>query len=453
MSAMNLIRDLYLTDFAPVSPGADAAVKRFQEELPFKVIEVASGTERNGWLVPNSWAYTTATIKKNGKVIYDGRKHPLGVVGYSLPFSGTVDLATLREHLFFSGDMPSALVFHCTHFYRPLERDWGFVVPKSFYAKLKPGKYDVEIAVQETKGTMKILEYTLPGESHERVVFHGHNCHPGQANDDLSGCAAGIEIMKRLAAIPRRRYTYTLLISPELFGAFYWLDRLSQAEVRNLRYGVMLKSVGNEAELKLQLSYPGNTEIDLAARNALRKINPEFVEGKFRRVYGNDETLFEAPGYKVPTISLTRYPFRQYHTSEDTPKIISEKRLEETIQVGVDIADALERNCYLSANFTGLLALSNPKYNLYQPFWNPAEKKGPKRNASHEWHYLMIDMFRDFEKNISMLEIAERHGLPFAEVYDYLNKLRATGAIDFVDERAATEVNQPTRQHVQARVA
>lgn len=448
MSTWNLISDLYLNDFAPVSPGSDEAVARFQQELPFTVHEVASGTEKNGWLIPNSWSYTTAEIRKNGKVIYDGRKHPLGVVGYSLPFSGTVDLATLRKHLFFSKELPNALVFHCTHFFRPLERDWGFVVTKKLYDSLKPGKYEINLVTEEVPGTMKILEYTLPGDSAERVVFHGHNCHPGQANDDLSGCAVGIETMKRLASLSRRRYTYTLLIAPELFGAFYWLDKLNAKEVSNLKYAVMLKSVGNNAELKLQLSYPGNTELDLAARNTLRNLNADFVEGKFRRVYGNDETLFEAPGYKVPTISLTRYPFREYHSSEDTLKRLSNARLEETTTVVESIVDCLERNCYMTGNFRGLLGLSNPKYNLYQPFWNPAEKSGPKKNASNEWHYLMIEMFRDFENNISMLEVAERHRLPFAEVFTYLNKLRATGAIDFV-----TEKDSQARQQVHARVA
>ena len=43
----------------------------------------------------------------------------------------------------------------------------------------------------------------------------------------------------------------------------------------------------------------------------------------------------------------------------------------------------------------------------------------------------MIDMFRDFDGKISILEVAERHRLPFQEVYDYLGQLRDTGAITF----------------------
>ncbi len=431
MSIKKIIEDLYLTDFAPVSPGADQAVERFRQELDFKVHQFPSGLEKNGWLIPESWNYTRAEILRDGKTIYNGRHHPMGVVGYSPPFKGVVDREELRKHLYFSQEQPEALVFHCTHFFRPLERDWGFCVPKSFYDNLLDGHYEVVIEAESKPGTMKVLEYTLKGTSTDTILFHGHNCHPGQANDDLSGCAVGIELLKQLSDLPNRRFTYTLLISPELFGTFYWLDSLSEKTVQTLKYAVMLKSVGNKADIKLQHSYFGDTFIDLAARNAVRTHCPQFTEGAFRRVYGNDETLFEAPGYEIPTISLTRYPFPEYHTSLDTPDTIEESTLEETVAILRQIVFCMEENVLLQRHFKGLLALSNPRYNLYQPYWNPAEKAGPKRGEQTDWHYLMIDMFRDFEKNISLLEIAERHRLPFPEVHHYLSKLKATGAISF----------------------
>ena len=34
---------------------------------------------------------------------------------------------------------------------------------------------------------MKVLEYTLPGSSSETIIINAHNCHPFQANDDISG--------------------------------------------------------------------------------------------------------------------------------------------------------------------------------------------------------------------------------------------------------------------------
>lgn len=424
-----------MIDFAPVSPGADAGNKRLMEELPFCVHEFKSGQEKNGWVIPDSWSYGKAEIRKDGKLIYDGRKHPLGVVGYSKSFQGKVQLDELKRHLFFSREQPEAIVFHCTHFFRPAERDWGFCVPKKLYDELRSGEYEVDLCVDSRPGKMKVLEYTLPGESDETIFFHAHNCHPAQANDDISGVATGVELMKRIGKLENRKFTYTLLVSPELLGSFYWLDSLGDAKASKLKFGVMLKSVGNNAPLKLQKSFSGNTAIDLAAMNAMKEKNPAFEWGPFRRVYGNDETVFEAPGYEIPTVSLTRYPFPEYHTSLDTPAIISEDSLKEAVQVALSMVNSLEKNANLRRKFKGLIALSHPRYDLYQRFYNPAEKDGPSRAQVSQWYYLMTDMFRFFDGNHSILQISEKYDLPFPAVYEYFLKVRERGLIEFEDWR------------------
>ena len=426
-----LIEDVYMWDMAPVSPDADRLVARLRKELPFELRAFDSGTEKNGWQIPNSWHYTKAEIRKDGALVYDGRAHPLGVAGYSPSVRKMVGLEELRDHLVYSNEWPEDLVFHCTHFFRPLEREWGFSVPKALFDSLGEGDYEVLIEAVEAPGTLNALEYRLPGASDEEVFFHAHSCHPGQANDDLSGVACGIELFKRLARRGDRKYTYTLLVSPELFGSFFWLESLPKERAAKLKYGVMLKSVGNDAPMKLQLSYPGDAEIDLAGRNALRSVQGDFVEGPFRRVYGNDETIFEAPGYEIPTISLTRYPFPEYHTSRDTPEIIPEARLEETVAILERLCFALDHNHRLQRHFDGLLGLSHPRYDLYQRYYNPAERDGAGRGGQYDWHYLMIDMFRDLDSRIGLLEIAERHRLPFDEVLAYFTKFRDTGAISF----------------------
>lgn len=428
-----LIEEVYLWDMAPVSPDGDRLAERLCRELPFTVRSFDSGTEKNGWQIPNSWHCTRAEIRKDGRLVYDGRAHPLGAAGYSPSVDKVVGVEELKAHLVYSNEWPNELVFHCTHFFRPLERDWGFSVPKTLFDGLEEGEYHVLIAAEERPGQLRALEYTLPGSSDKTVFFHAHSCHPGQANDDLSGVAAGIEVMKRLAARNDRKFTYTLLVSPELYGSFFWLDSLSDVERAKLKYGVMLKSVGNDAPMKLQLSYPGDTKADLAGRNALRAVQGEFAEGPFRRVYGNDETIFEAPGYEIPTISFTRYPFLEYHTSRDTPAILSDQRMEETVAVLERLCFALDHDVRLKRHFKGLLGLSHPRYDLYQPYWNPAERGGPSRGTQHDWHYLMIDMFRDLDGQISLIEIAERHKLPFDEVLAYFTRFRDTAAITFID--------------------
>ena len=56
------------------------------------------------------------------------------------------------------------------------------------------------------------------GKSKNTVIINAHNCHPFQANDDMSGCAVAILIFKELKKFKNLYYTYRLLISPELTG-------------------------------------------------------------------------------------------------------------------------------------------------------------------------------------------------------------------------------------------
>ena len=36
---------------------------------------------------------------------------------------------------------------------------------------------------------MLVYDYYLEGSTKDEIIFNAHNCHPYQANDDISGCA------------------------------------------------------------------------------------------------------------------------------------------------------------------------------------------------------------------------------------------------------------------------
>ena len=133
---LNLMKKLCALRLAPVSEDADKAVDILCNELPFKVYEYESGAEYNGWTVPMKWKPVKAGIWKNGKLIYDGVKYPLGVAGYSTSFKGTVSLDELKKHLFYHPNLPDALVYHCDYYYKPWLKDWGLCVPYNLYNNL-----------------------------------------------------------------------------------------------------------------------------------------------------------------------------------------------------------------------------------------------------------------------------------------------------------------------------
>ena len=95
---------------------------------------------------------------------------------------------------------------------------------------------------------------------------------------------------------------------------------------------------------------------------ALRGLDPEGYLGAYRTIIDNDERQFNAPGVRVPMLSLSRVeapkdtgrpPFPEYHSSLDTPAVVSKERLEASVDVVLGIIKAWEHNHYVVNNFKG----------------------------------------------------------------------------------------------------
>ncbi len=105
---MQMLEDLTPLSRAVCSIGYDKAVEYMREVLPFELISIPQTTEHNGWAIPPSWDVAEAKILKDGRLIYDGAAHPLGVIALSAPFSGTVDLEELKKHLYYDHRNPES---------------------------------------------------------------------------------------------------------------------------------------------------------------------------------------------------------------------------------------------------------------------------------------------------------------------------------------------------------
>jgi aminopeptidase-like protein len=446
---LQLIRDLSPLRMAPNSAGADASVEILKQELPFVVHEFEGGAEVNGWVCPMKWEVREAKIRDvDGGVVYDGMWHPLAVMGYSQSFVGRVTGDELKRHLFFPDAFDDALVYHCDLFYKPFRKEWGFSVTKQFFDSIQPDRvYDVELGTDFEAGTMKVLEYVLPGDSEDSVVMNAHNCHPYLCNDDLAGIAVGIEVCRALARLPRRRFTYRLVVGAEHFGSIFYLSRLSEAQAQRLKWGVFLEMLGSTGGLALQRSFRGDTMIDRAFQNALAHGNVAWRSDFFRKVVGNDETCWEGAGYDIPFPSLSRSlgagHFPEYHTSHDGPDFIVPEKLAEAVRIVLDAFDILENDLVMTRKFKGLVALSHPRYDLYKAYYDPSE---PDRKTVPEsamnWNYLMDCLPRYFDGETRVLEVAERHNLPFRSVCDYVRQFESKGLID---TQPAPATNPPRR--------
>ena len=325
-------------------------------------------------------------------------------------------------------------------YYKPHRKIWGFSLPYDLYKNLKPGKYDIDLKTSHTPGAMKVLEYVQQGKSEKTIILNAHNCHAAQLNDGPAGYVVLMEVMERLKS-KKTKYTYRLVVGPELIGTVFYLSSLDKKAISNFKLGIFLEMVGHDNPIfSLQESLRGDSLIDKIAHHVLKHKSQGYWSAPYREIIGNDESVWEAPGYEVPMISLSRcesigstYP--QYHLSSDNLKIIKKDKLEETAEIIFQMLDILEKNCFLKRKFTGLVALSNPKYDLYIiPGTDPAIKNSDKIEARLKWHGLMNRLPRYMDENYSILDIAIKHNLPFDQVYDYLLKFKHKGLVEFVEK-------------------
>ena len=429
MKLINIIKKLYPFDYSIAGQGNDIAIKEFMKLLQFKIHSFKSGLKHNGWKIPHSWQLKKGLIKDGKNIIFDAKKKKFAVPIQSSSFSGKINYEKLIDHIFISKKNKNATPYNWTGLYRAQKPSWGFCMSENELKKIKKKRYKIEISSSIKKSKMKVLEYTLKGKSDETIIINAHNCHPYQANDDISGCAVGIKLFQELKKIKNRKFTYTLLIAPELYGPIFWLNKINKKKLKNLKYCILLKSVGNNNKIKLQHSVQKNTEIDNLALKALKYSKEKFSTGNFRTVYGNDEIVFDSPGYNIHTISLTRSPFSEYHTDLDTPKIISQKKILQTFLILKNIILNLENKIRFKNNYKGVIALSNPKFKLYLNAESPGIDKKKYTKKQKNWNLLMNNLPSFLDKKMTVEDIADYHKLPYQEVLTYCLKWESKNLI------------------------
>lgn len=398
------------------------------EGCPLTVYTYPSGADVNGWEVPQHWTIERALVKRDGEVLFDGTEHILGVCNMSVSFSGKLSKAELDKHVFYSKAAPHAYLYNPMSGLRPWERRWALSIPWERYKDFPEGEYEIDLVTRfEDHGT-EVAELRHDGESAETIVFNAHTCHPCQANDGLSGGLVMMELFNWLR--PRKtRYSYRGLLGAEHMGSVHYVASLSETEIANIKLGIFLESVGSETPLALQQSFTGTSIIDRIAEYVLRDIEPGLKVGKFRTIVGNDETVWEAPGIEVPMVSITRHPYPQYHTSDDNLENQSTARLQEVLDGCKRMINILEEDRTIHRKFCGLVALSNPRFDLYRRRANPTIDYGLSEE-NLRWGLLQDYVMRYFDGRHSAFEIARANRLPFEEVRAYLAAFAEKGLVE-----------------------
>lgn len=429
---IELIRDLCRYATGVVADDNEKLFARLAQELPLRIHRFRSGDSFNGWSTPKNWRVRQAQIKRDGKVVFDGLANTLGVARYSKSFKGTLEWEELQPHLVTNADIPDAYVFHCMWQYRPWQADWALSVPYETYRTFGHGKYEVVLETEYSEGEMLVGEYDKPGRSDATVVFQSHSCHPHMANDGFAGSAVIIRLMQELCGRDTH-YTYRFVVGPEHIGTVFYLRDMPQKERERIVCGVFEEMPGTAGPIKMASTFRGRQLIDRAFAHAARHHSASHVCVPWRQGAGNDETVWEAPGYEVPFLEVTRsedlmHPFREYHTSLDTAELMNAAQLDEMLEVMRKTVDILEGNFRIWRKFDGLICLSNPQYDLYMEREDPAVKKDLPAD-SEKWGYLLDCLLRYFDGSMTVLDIAERHDLPFDRVLKYIRRFEEKGLV------------------------
>lgn len=414
-SMLDLINELWFLKRDIVSDGYDQALHRLAQEIPMTIHTYPSGTSCWTWRVPEKWTCDEAYLETlDGERLIDAVHHPLHVVSYSLPFEGVVSRDELLDHLHVHPSLPEAIPFVFKYY----ERDWGLCASQRLRQSLRDEKYRLVIRTRFEPGTLKVGEVVIPGASAETFVLAAHLCHPAMVNDDLTGVVVGLEVAKTLLSRPDLEYTYRLLILPETIGSVAYLSH-HEALIPGMIGGLFLEMLGNDSPHALQGSFTPDSQADQVLATALRDLDPGANFGAYRSVIGNDERQFNAPGVRVPMLSLSRVeppgsptrPYREYHSSLDTPAIVSQQRLEASRHVVLGLLDAWEKNQYVVNQFKGEVFASG------QGIW-------VDYRVNPEGHRLLFQVMEHCDGASTVATIAARLGTSFQAVWGIVDMLK-----------------------------
>ncbi len=417
-----LITRLYPICRSITGDGVRETLSILREHLPLEVHEVPTGTPVFDWTIPQEWNIRDAWIKNAaGERLVDFTKLNLHVVSYSVPIHRRMSFAVLQEHLFSVPGHPTWVPYRTSYY----KEAWGFCLSENQLAQFHPDdEYEVCIDSSLSEGHLTYGEYLLKGQTEEEFVISSHVCHPSLADDNLSGIALAVALAQYLQTKPRR-YSYRFIFAPGSIGAITWLAR-NEDHLARIRHGLVLTCVGDSAPITYKRSRPGTADIDRAFAHILKHSGGACHLTDFSP-YGYDERQYCSPGINLPVGCMMRSvqgTFPEYHTSADNLEFVREDAIADSFAKCRDVIELIENNSYyLNRSSKGEPQLG--KRGLYEGVTASADRR------LHELALLWVLNLSDGHH--SLLDIAERAGLPFARVQEAADALAVTDLLSAVD--------------------
>lgn len=417
-----LIERLFPVCRSITGDGVRETLSILKEYIPDLTIhEVPSGTRVFDWVIPKEWKIREAYIENEQREkIVDMKENNLHVLGYSAPVDKYVDLQELKQYIYVQEDQPEVIPY-VTSYYK--ERS-GFCMSRNQRDALPEGRYHMYIDSELFEGNLTYGELILPGKTEKEVLLSTYVCHPSMANNELSGPAVAVALIKWLGSLEKRNYTYRIILIPETIGSITYLSRNLEIMKERTVAGYVLSCVGDDRTYSYIPSRDGNTLADRAAKNVLRFHYPEYKCYTYLN-RGSDERQYNAPGVDLPVCVVCRskygeYP--EYHTSLDDLSLVSAEGLEGALNVYKQMITAIEYNAFYK-----IKCLCEPQLG----------KRGLYPTVSQKGSYYSIKSMVDFiayaDGKHDLLQISEIIGVAVKDLIPVVEKLLQNGLLEVTE--------------------
>ena len=422
------VAEIYPLNRALVSDGIDRAFDLIRQRLQAFTIctlETYSPTKPVWtWRIPERFNVHEAYIElQDGTRIADVTESPLHLVSYSTTIDKWMDWEELNKHLHYSEKRPHAVPWEFKYY----ERDWGFCLSKDEYDSLPRDQRfhavintNYNISAENGLRTLSAVIDPIGGKNKQmgEVLICTHVCHPNLANDDASGVAVAVELARRFheKPLPQGSMSIRFLFCPETIGSIAFFSQHEEL-IPAIKGGIFIEMPGNRNRLALQRSRQDNHLVDRMAKKVISQLNADYMEDSFRNVIGNDEMVINGPGVNIPCISVSRWPYPEYHTSDDDLDIIHEDML----QGAADAVEAILR--MFATNYVPKRKFKGPVFLSGYGLWVDWRVNKPLNLALEK-------IFLRFEGEHSIFDIAEELDLDYWDVHEYVEKFRQNNLIE-----------------------
>jgi aminopeptidase-like protein len=391
-----LMRELYPLCRSITGNGLRETLRIVSRAAPLDVHEIPSGTRVFDWVVPKEWNIKEAYIAdRSGRRVIDFKNSNLHVLGYSTPIRRRVSRRELLEHVYSDPTHPDWIPYRNSYY----KEHWAFCASEKQRAALTDDEYDVCIDSTLADGNLTYGEARLTGESDREVLISTHACHPSLCNDNLSGIVVAALLAKHLRAI-RTRYTYRFVFLPCTIGPIVWLHRNRETTAR-IDHGLVLACLGDAGQVTYVRSRRDTAGIDRAMRHVLDQSGRPYEIRPFAP-YGYDQRQYCSLGFNLPIGCLMRTPneeYPEYHTSADNLELMRPQALADSFATILSTLGVLE---------------DDRRYVSRVQHGEPHLGRRGLYDKAQEYGLFWLLNFSD--GNHSVLDIAERSGVPFTKL-------------------------------------